>query len=81
MTEDEKTKRSVKGILSLREDYELWDVLEAVVMEDTRKLSEIKARCTVLNDAYKKFVEEIDSGDKKLRATAMNTFTRPLKVV
>ena len=79
MSPDEQTKRSVKGCLSLREDYELWDVLEALVMEDAPKLTEMKNRCVILQAAYQKFVDVVDSGDKARKDTAMNTFTRPQK--
>ena len=74
---DDELKAIAKDNLRLRGDYHIWDVLEAIVMNDSAKLDEIKERGLQLQSVYEKFVEEIDSGNEDRRSIAISSLRRP----
>lgn len=75
--EMEQTKKNIKGCCCLSGDYQIWEVLQALVMNDGPKLDEMRSRCQLLQSAYDKFVEDVDSGDEDRKNIAMNSFRRP----
>ena len=77
--DDKACKARVKYMLSLKDDYGLWEVLEAMLMNDLKKLDEMRDRCLQLHSAYKQFIEEFESGDEKRKKLAISGVTRPEK--
>lgn len=75
--EIEGLKNNARGICNLSHEYEVWEVLQALVMDDTVKLAEIRSRLQVLNRAYDNFVTDVDSGDEDRKQSAINSFKRP----
>ena len=71
------TKRSIKDVLSLTKEYPLEDIVDALLMNDSKKLDEMRARRSQLLSAYDKFCEEIDSNDECRKNIAMTSFKRP----
>ena len=79
MNEDEKIKLTVKDCLSIREDYNIYEIIEALLLNDLSKLDKMTARCHQLKSAYNFFAEEIDSGDEDRKKIAISSFKRPEK--
>jgi len=75
--EMEQMKLNIKGSCCLSGDYQVWEVLQALVMNDGPKLDEMRKRYQMLESAYNKFVEDVDSGDEDLKNIAINSFRRP----
>jgi len=76
---DEEMKQSVKMTLSLKGDYSTEEILEALIMNDSVKIAEMRLRCAQLRSSYDKFVSDIEGADKQKRDLAIRTFKRPAK--
>lgn len=76
---DEEMKKNVKGCCSLDGDYPILEIVEALLMNDSEKLTEMRNRCIQLRAAYDKFVEDVDGPDEDARRIAISSFKRPLK--
>jgi uncharacterized small protein (DUF1192 family) len=76
---DEETKRSVKEHLSLGAEYAIWEVLEAILENDSAKLDEMRARLALLKSEYVRVVAELDSKDPDRINIAKSSFKRPNK--
>ena len=72
-------KKKMKEIVSLRYDYDIWEIIEILLLNDFDRLDELIARCKQLTSAYNYFVEEIESGDEDRRKIAIGSFKRPPK--
>lgn len=75
--DDDEMKRGAKFNCRLQEEYSQEEMIEALIMNDSAKLDEMRSRGLQLRSAYEKFCEDLDSGDKERRTIAMQTFRRP----
>lgn len=73
----EEIKSSVKRALSLTGEYELDEILEALLMNDNKTLDRMRSRCNQLRSAYNKFIEDVDGNDDDKKKIAISSFKRP----
>ena len=76
---DEEVKNSVKNSLNITEEYSINEIIEAMLMNDSVKLDEMRARNLLLRSAYTAFAKEIDSRDENRKRIAIANFRRPVR--
>lgn len=64
-------------LFSLEGDFNIWDVVEALLLNDSEEIKKMAERCKQLKSAHKKFIEEIESGDEDRKRIAISSFKRP----
>jgi hypothetical protein len=74
-----EAKINVAPLFSLKDDYDVWEVLGAILTNDAKKLQEIRNRQQQLDSAHKQFIEAIDGDDETARHIALHNVARPSK--
>jgi hypothetical protein len=75
--DNESIKRKAKNTLGLNRDYQIWEVVEALLEDDKEKLEKMRKRLQLLKSHHSWFCEELDSGDEARIKKAKAEFRRP----
>jgi len=76
--EKEEAKKNCRFVFSISQEYEIWEVLDAII-DGGERLEEIKTRSTQLRDCYNKFCDDVDSKDDAICRYALENVQRPAK--
>jgi flagellin-specific chaperone FliS len=74
-----EAKLNAAPLFSLKDDYDVWEVLNAILTNDAKKLQEIRSRLKQLDSAHKQFIEDVDGDDEAKRHIALHNLARPAK--
>lgn len=75
----EQLKQTIRKKMNVCRDYDLQEIVAAILKNDTAFLDELRNRQKLLDAEYKRFVEDIDSKDKDRKKVAIGSFKRPKK--
>ena len=74
-----EVKLNAKPLFCLKDDFDVWEVLEALLLNDADQLQKMRNRLQQLKSAHKQFIEDVDGDDKAKRHIALHNLARPAK--
>lgn len=79
MKEDkyENARRGVRESCSIFEEYSQKEMLEAILMNDSKKIQEMRKKALIYKSAVDQFEKTLDEGTDEEKAVAVRTFTMP----